>query len=125
MPTKTLIGRGTKPMPTLRPYDVVMLDLPGDSPDAPMRRRPALVFTAFQIVRRTGMATIAPIVRGDAPDWPGDVPIKDHAEAGLKLPCKVRMKLVTIDVGAARCIGHLETLDRVAVAKSLREVIAL
>jgi mRNA-degrading endonuclease toxin of MazEF toxin-antitoxin module len=112
-------------MPTLRPYDIVLLELPGDEPDAAPRKRPALVFTAFQIIRRTGMATVAPIVRGDAPEWPGDVPIKDHAEAGLPLPCKVRMKLMTIDVNSARCIGHLETLDRVAVAKSLREVIAL
>ncbi len=112
-------------MPTLRPYDIVLLDLPGEGDGAAPRKRPALVFTAFQIIRRTGMATIAPIVRGDAPEWPGDVPIRDHAEAGLPLPCKVRMKLLTIDVARARCIGHLEMADRVAVAKSLREVIAL
>lgn len=112
-------------MLTLRPYDVVMLELPGEGDDAALRKRPALVFTAFPIVRRTGMATIAPIVRGDAPDWPGDVPIGDPAGAGLPRPGKVRMKLLTIDLSHARCIGHLGTMDRVAVARSLREVIAL
>lgn len=89
------------------------------------RRRPALVLTDGKRNRQTGTAVIAMITREAASPWPGDVVITHLAEAGLTKPCKVRMKLHTIQTDSVRPVGMLHDMDRAAVLKSLRECLAL
>lgn len=69
------------------------------------------------MVRQTLLAMITTGVRSS---WPGDTPITDLGAAGLKRPCVVRLKLVTVvnRLIAAR-IGYLTEVDRRAVATAL------
>lgn len=54
--------------------------------------------------------------------WPGDVDVEDPAAAGLRAPCRVRLKVFTLDNRLIRDqIGALSAADQRAVASSLRE----
>ena len=91
-------------------WDVVVVPFPF-SDKASKKRRPALVLSAgtFNSSGHTILAMITS--RGHHP-WPGDCNLNDHDEAGLPLPCLVRLKLFTLDNRVIlRRIGSLSQAD--------------
>lgn len=58
-------------------------------------------------------------------EWPGDVIIRGWREAGLTVPCKVRLKPFTLaDDLIVRALGSLAPRDRRAVGGALSHCIA-
>jgi mRNA interferase MazF len=99
-------------------WDVVVVPFPF-SDKAAEKRRPALVLsnTAFNAAGHTVLAMIT--TRGHHP-WPGDCSLEHHDEAGLPLPCLVRLKLFTLDNRVVlRRLGSLGKADRARVETSL------
>lgn len=109
---------------SLRRFDIVVVEFPFVE-RAGARKRPALVLSDERHNRQTGAAIIAMITRASAPPWPGDVAIAHGAEAGLTKACKVRMKLHTVEAASLYAVGTLHEADQQAVARSLRECLAL
>ena len=103
-------------------WDVVVVPFPfSERPGA--KKRPALVLSrpSFNRAGHTAMAMIT--TRAHRP-WPGDVEIERLEQAGLPLPCIVRLKLFTLDnrLLMAR-LGSLSPVDRRGVASALRSTL--
>ena len=101
-------------------WDIVVVPFPF-SDRAAEKRRPALVLsgTAFNEAGHTVLAMIT--TAGHHP-WPGDCNIEDLADAGLPLPCIVRLKLFTLDDRVIlRRLGQLSGADRVRVESNLNK----
>jgi mRNA interferase MazF len=99
-------------------WDVVVVPFPF-SDKAAEKRRPALVLsnTTFNAAGHTVLAMIT--TRGHRP-WPGDCTLKNYSEAGLPLPCLVRLKLFTLDNRVVlRRLGRLSDADLARVEASL------
>ena len=87
---------------------------------ATTKRRPALVLSA-KAFNRHGYSVLAMITSASHEPWPGDTPIRDLKNAGLKTPSLVRLKLFTLDNRfIARRIGTLGSPDQTSVATRLR-----
>lgn len=104
-------------------FDVLIVPFP--FVDLPVsRKRPALVLSKQDFNAATGTAIMAMITSAEDSDWPRDVPIGDLEAAGLRSPCKARMKIFSLDcalvVGKA---GKLAPADAQAVQKALNHVI--
>ena len=101
-------------------WDVVVVPFPF-SDRAAGKRRPALVLSE-SVFNRAGHTILAMITTRSHHPWPGDCSLEDHDEAGLPLPCLVRLKLFTLDNRVIlRRIGHLSDADRKRVETSLNE----
>ena len=100
-------------------WDVVVVPFPfSERPGT--RRRPALVLSR-PLFNRSGHTALAMITTRAHRPWPGDVEIERLQQAGLPLPCIVRLKLFTLDNRLlARKIGSLATVDRRLVSEALR-----
>jgi len=99
-------------------WDVVVVPFPF-SDKAAEKRRPALVLsgTTFNGAGHTILAMIT--TRGHHP-WPGDCNLEYFADAGLPLPCIVRLKLFTLDNRIIlRRLGRLSEKDRARVESNL------
>ena len=54
--------------------------------------------------------------------WPSDVVIEDWQEAGLNVPCKIRLKLFTLDnKSAVRKVGKLSKRDDKSIVSTLAD----
>ena len=100
-------------------WDVVVVPFPfSERPGT--KKRPALVLSrpGFNKAGHTALAMIT--TRAHRP-WPGDVEIEGLEQAGLPLPCIVRLKLFTLDNRLlARKIGSLAVADQRRVSSALR-----
>ena len=76
------------------PFDVVVVPFPFTDREAD-RRRPALVVSSPDFNAIHDQSILAMITSAGG-DWPSDVAIRDWREAGLSVPCKVRLKLFTL-----------------------------
>jgi mRNA interferase MazF len=96
--------------------DVVIAPFPFT--DLPVsKRRPVVVLSnAHPFTAETGQLVCAMVTGARKSSWPFDTAIEDLESAGVRGPCVVRMKLVTLDsrVLGERC-GRLaeDDLDRV------------
>jgi mRNA interferase MazF len=55
------------------------------------------------------------------PPWPGDSRIENYRDAGLKIPCILRLKLFTLDNRLLiRRLGHLSEPDANRIEQALR-----
>lgn len=103
-------------------WDVVVVPFPfSERPGA--KKRPALVLSrsSFNRAGHTAMAMIT--TRAHRP-WPGDVEIEKLEQAGLPLPCIVRLKLFTLDNRLLMSrLGSLSPVDRRSVASALRSTL--
>lgn len=88
------------------------------------KKRPALVLSAAEFQEQTGHIICGMITSGQHSDWPFDVPLLDYADAGLKKPCKFRLKLFTLyeDLVLYR-VGSVSLTDRVAIARVTRALL--
>ena len=108
----------TRPSVICDRWDVVVVPFPF-SEKAAEKRRPALVLSnaAFNAAGHTVMAMIT--TRGHK-SWPGDYTLEDFGEAGLPMPCLVRLKIFTLDNRVIlRHLGCLSNPDRARVEPNL------
>ena len=77
------------------PLDVVVVPFPFIDRRV-TKRRPALVVSSADFNTAHGQSILAMITSARG-DWPSDVVILDWKEAGLNVPCKVRLKLFALD----------------------------
>ncbi|MCM3877396.1 MAG: type II toxin-antitoxin system PemK/MazF family toxin [Thermoanaerobaculia bacterium] len=103
-------------------WDVVVVPFPfSERPGT--KKRPALVLSrpSFNKAGHTALAMIT--TRAHRP-WPGDVEIEKLEQAGLPLPCIVRLKLFTLDNRLLMSrLGSLSPVDRKGVASALRSTL--
>lgn len=106
-------------------FDTVVVPFPfGDRHTT--KRRPALLLSDGGFADATENAILAMITSAKQSDWPGDTALSDLQAAGLPQPCKVRMKIFTLDKRLIeQRIGSLSQADRIAVTTALKTVIAL
>ena len=100
-------------------FDVVVVPFPFSDRQA-TRRRPALVVSSPDFNAAHDQSILAMITSAGGGEWPSDVAIRDWDEAGLSVPCKVRLKLFTLDDAVIlRKTGALSERDAEAVRTSL------
>ncbi len=83
-------------VPGMASFDVVVVPFPFTDRQA-TKRRPALVVSSTGFNDGSGNAVLAMITSAEQSSWPGDMPIRTLAAAGLNTPCLVRLKLFTLD----------------------------
>ena len=104
---------------TFEPFDVVVVPFPFTDREAE-RRRPSLVVSSSDFNASHDQSILAMITSADGAEWPSDIAIRDWREAGLSVPCKVRLKLFTLDdTLILRKTGVLSDRDAEAVRDSL------
>ncbi len=108
---------------TFESLDVVVVPFPFTHRQA-VKRRPALIVSAANF-NRAHEQSILVMITSAGSDWPSDVAIQGWREAGLKVPCKVRFKLFTLDDRLiVRKLGTLLKRDGEAVRQALGRVLA-
>ena len=104
---------------TCEPWDVAVVPFPfSERPGR--RRRPALVLSSRGF-NAAGHTVLAMITTSSHTPWPGDIELGDPGAAGLRVPCRVRLKLFTLDNRLIiQKIGALSAADQGAVVSSLQ-----
>ena len=106
------------------PFDVVVVPFPFTDREAE-RRRPALVVSSSAFNAAHDQSILA-MITSAGEDWLSDVAIRDWREAGLGVPCKVRLKLFTLDDALVlRKAGALSDRDAEAVRSALARFLAV
>ena len=109
---------------TFEPFDVVVVPFPFTDREAE-RRRPALIVSSPDF-NETHAQSILAMITSAGGEWPSDVALLDWSEAGLSVPCKVRLKLFTLDDALIlRKAGALSERDAEAVRSSLAQFVAV
>lgn len=99
---------------TFEPLEVVVVPFPFADRLA-AKRRPALVVSSADFEQ-----TILAMITSAASDWRSDVAVRDWQVAGLNVPCKVRLKLFTLDDDLIlRRLGTLSRRDGAQVENAL------
>ena len=100
------------------PFDVVVVPFPFTDRQA-ARRRPALIVSSPDF-NATHDQSILAMITSAGEEWPSDIAVRDWREAGLSVPCKVRLKLFTLDDALIlRKAGALSERDAEAVQNNL------
>ena len=106
------------------PFDVVVVPFPFTDREAE-RRRPALVVSSPAFNAAHDQSILA-MITSAGEEWRSDVTLRDWREAGLGVPCKVRLKLFTLDDALVlRRAGALSERDAEAVRRSLVRFLAV
>ncbi len=85
------------------------------------QRRPAVVVSRAAFNETSGNAVLAIVTSAEQTRWPGDLPIRKLAAAGLSSPCLIRLKLFTLDQRLVlRKAGRLASVDSAALQKLWR-----
>ncbi len=101
------------------PWQVVVVPFPF-SDRQEEKKRPALVLSNKTFNQR-GSSVMAMITSSAHDPWPGDSNIRDLPAAGLQVPCKVRLKIFTLDNRLiARAAGRLSAPDQTTVSDHLK-----
>ena len=101
-------------------FDVVAVSFPFTDRDA-TKRRPALVISNERFNQQHNQLVLAMITTATDNAWASDVALANWKKAGLKVACRFRLKLFTLDQNlVVKAIGHLSSQD----AKSVRAVLA-
>jgi len=109
---------------TCEPLDVVAVPFPFTDRPA-VKRRPALVVSSAAFNDAHAQSILAMITSARSP-WPSDVALRDWRQAGLHVPCRVRLKLFTLDdTLMVRKLGALSKRDGQAVADALSRSLAV
>lgn len=104
-------------------FDVVAVPFPFTDRDA-KKRRPALVISNESFNKQHNQIVLAMITTTTDNVWPSDVSLTNWQKAGLKVACKFRLKLFTLDqILVLKTIGHLSPKDVKSVQAVLTEFI--
>lgn len=102
-------------------FDVVAVPFPFTDRDA-TKRRPALVISNETFNQQHNQIVLAMITTTTDNVWPSDVSLTNWQKAGLKVACKFRMKLFTLDQALImKAVGHLSAKDIKSVKAVLTE----
>ena len=97
-------------------WDVVVVPFPFTDRNA-SKRRPAMVVTKENF-NSSGRSVMAMITSTTEP-WPGDHNVDDLKATGLRVACRVRLKLFTLENSLVlRRIGSLSENDRIKLART-------
>ena len=100
------------------PFDVVVVPFPFADLNK-KKRRPALVVSSVSF-NKVHAQTILAMITSTKNRWPSDIVIEDWREAGLNVPCKIRLKLFTLDnKSVIRKIGRLSKRDEKSIVATL------
>lgn len=104
--------------------DVVVVPFPFvDRPIA--KRRPALVLSRESFNAGNGHSILAMITTAARTNWPSDIELSGHTDAGLDHRSVVRWKLFTLpNELIVRQLGRLARRDRTAVVRAARGILA-
>ena len=92
-------------------WDIVRVPFPFTD-IAAAKKRPALVLSARTFNVASGHTVMAMITKRANNPWPQDYDVQEWAQAGLKLPSWVRMKIFTIENGLiVDRLGRLQAVD--------------
>ena len=106
------------------PFDVVVIPFPFTDRRA-TKRRPALVVSSADFNEAHEKSILA-MITSTMSKWPSDVALRDWRRAGFNIPCKVRLKLVTLDDALIlRRVGTLSKRDSKAVKDGLSCFLAI
>lgn len=105
-------------------HDIAIVHFPYVGSDRG-KKRPVVVVSNHDANVATGVAVVAMITRADAPGWHGDIKVMQYERAGLRKPCKIRMKFHTMELSALDHVGRLEQGDRDALTAGLKKLLAL
>ena len=106
------------------PLDLVVVPFPFTDRRT-VKRRPALIISSAAFNAGHQQSILAMITSART-KWMSDVAIQDWREAGLNVPCKVRLKLFTLDdVLIFRKVGALTERDRRAVKGALTRFLTI
>ena len=109
---------------SFEPFDVVVVPFPFTDREAE-RRRPALVVSS-PAFNATHAQSILAMITSAGGEWPSDIALRDWNEAGLSVPCKVRLKVFTLDDALIlRKAGTLSERDAETVRGSLARFVAV
>lgn len=101
------------------PLAVVVVPFPFTDRKA-AKRRPALVVSSEAFNENHEQTILAMITSAAGGNWPSDVIVEDWQAAGLNVPCRVRLKLFTLDNDLIlRPLGGLSRRDGGAVGAAL------
>ncbi len=106
-------------------FDVVAVPFPFTDRDAE-KRRPALVISNERFNQQHHQLVLAMITTATDNIWPSDVSLSGWQKAGLKVACRFRLKLFTLDQNlVVKTIGHLSSKDIKSVQAVLAEYVAI
>ena len=77
-------------------WDVVRVPFPFTD-KAAVKKRPALVLSKRPFNANAGHTVMAMITKRDNSAWPQDYDVQQWAQAGLKLPSWIRLKIFTLE----------------------------
>ena len=90
-----------------------------------VKRRPALVVSSAAFNHAHAQSILAMITSARS-TWPSDIALRDRRQAGLHVPCRVRLKLFTLDDALlVRKLGTLSKRDGQAVSHALSRFLAV
>ena len=105
---------------TFDPFDIVIVPFPFADLNE-KKRRPALVVSSVNF-NKVHTQTILAMITSTKNKWPSDVVIEDWQEAGLNVPCKIRLKLFTLDnKSVVRKVGKLSKRDEESIVATLAD----
>ena len=111
-----------QPSTIYKRWDVVIVPFPFTE-RAGVKRRPALVLST-KAFNENGHVVLAMITTKTHSRWPGDTSLEGLADAGLSVPCIVRLKIFTLDGRLIlRRSGACTQKDRTNVLKALRRYV--
>ena len=109
---------------TYEPLEVVVVPFPFTDRRAE-KRRPALVVSSGEFNRMHQQLILAMITSAQGPTWSSDVELADWRKAGLTVPCKVRLKLFTLENSLIlRRVGVLSGEDAAAIRATFARFLA-
>ncbi len=110
---------------TFKVFDVVAVPFPFMDRNAE-KRRPALVISNERFNQQHNQLVLAMITTATDNVWPSDVSLSSWQKAGLKVACRFRLKLFTLDQNlVVKTIGHLSSKDIKSVQAVLAEYVAI
>ncbi|MBX9726949.1 MAG: type II toxin-antitoxin system PemK/MazF family toxin [Rickettsiales bacterium] len=92
---------------------------------AQAKHRPLVILAPSHVLGAHPPQHLCAMITSTRSGWDSDVMIKDYEQAGLLVPCSIRLKLFTLDERLlVRSIGHLSAADSKALRKTLATVFA-
>ena len=107
-----------------KPFDIVVVPFPFTDKLAE-KRRPALIVSGKLFNEQHDHLILAMITTAKSSLWKSDIQLNDWKKAMLTMPCKVRLKLFTLDRQLiTRRLGCLSKSDKEAVKSAIKLFLA-
>lgn len=110
---------------TCEPLDIGVVPFPFTDRRA-TKRRPALVVSSAEFNEAHEQSILAMITSSAGASWLSDVTIEGWREAGLAVPCRIRLELFTLDNALVlRRVGSLSRRDAAAATAALSRFLSI